>query len=70
MRIQDMWKPILSSIVVCFVCSMPFFRMEIPLLEIFVKIVVALLVFLLMSVLLRDNNVHEIKKIIYNQIKQ
>lgn len=70
MRIQDMWKPILSSIIVYFVCSMAFFRMEIPLLEISVKMIVALLVFLLMSVLLRDNNVHEIKKIIYNQIKK
>jgi len=70
MRIKDIWKPIVSSVVLYIVFSLPVFTLQSDLLTMLIKVMGGILVFLLIETILRDDNIQYIMNVLKQQIKK
>ena len=70
MRIKDIWKPIVSSVVLYMVFSLPVFTLQSDLLTMLVKCMGGLLVFLLVEMILRDDNIQYIMSVVKQQLNK
>ena len=68
MRVCDIWKPILSSIIMISVISFPLFQIGNDWLNIGTRCIVGIIVFVLLEFLLKDENLEYIFKIMKQQI--
>lgn len=70
MRIQDIWRPIVSSVVLYMVFSLPVFTLQSDLLTMLIKGIGGILVFLLIETILRDDNIQYIMNVVKQQINK